>query len=415
MDNLYITRKLEKKISKYLKTPEIIAVVGPRQCGKTTLLKHIFEELKKAVFLTFDDKKILNLFTKNTDEFIELYIKPYNYIFLDEFHYAKEGGKILKYIIDTTAQKKIFISGSSSADLTIQAIKHLVGRIFVFNLWPFDFDEFLSFKNPNLFTLYAKQKRGLAQYAKVKFFPLFGDEILAELKKYYQEYVIFGGYPRVVLSPDREEKFTVLKNIYNTYFLREVKDILGLVDDYKLSQMIKALSLQIGNLVNYEEVRQLSSLSFPTMKKYLNFLEKTYISLFVKPYFKNKRTEIVKNPKIYFFDTGLRNFIVDDFRNIEDRPDAGALLENVVVMQIIKQDLSFRFWRSKQKSEIDFVISLPNNQNLALEIKKSFRKSDYQTKAIRHFQAEYPEIPVLFCAFDLKEEDKNRTLFTPMI
>lgn len=415
MDNNYINRKLEKKIVRYLRTPEIIAVVGPRQCGKTTLLKHIFEGLKKSVFLTFDDKKILNLFTRSTDEFLELYIKPHNYIFLDEFHYAKEGGRILKYIVDTTAQKKIFISGSSSADLTIQAIKYLVGRIFVFNLWPLDFDEFLSFKDPNLFALYAKRKRSLAQYAKAKLFPLFGDEILTELKNHYQEYVVFGGYPRVALTPDREEKLTVLKNIYNTYFLREVKDILGLADDYKLSQMIKALSLQTGSLVNYEEVRQVSGLSFPTMKKYLNFLEKTYISLFVKPYFKNKRTEIVKNPKVYFFDTGLRNFVVEDFRSIEDRPDAGALLENAVAMQIIKQDLSFNFWRSKQKSEIDFVIFLPNNQNIALEIKKSFRKSDYQAKSVRHFQVEHSEIPVIFCAFDLKEEDKNRALFIPIL
>lgn len=415
MNNNYISRTLEKKIIKYLKTSEIIAVVGPRQCGKTTLLKHIFQKLKKSVFLTFDDKKILNLFTRSTDEFIELYIKPYNYIFLDEFHYAQEGGKILKYIIDTITKKKIFISGSSSADLTIQTIKYLVGRIFVFNLWPLDFDEFLSFKNSNLFALYKKQKRNLIQYAKKKSFPLFGNEISAELKKHYQEYIVFGGYPRVVLTSEREEKLTVLKNIYNTYFLREVKDILGLADDYKLSQMIKALALQIGNLVNYEEVRQVSNLSFPTMKKYINFLEKTYISLFVKPYFKNKRTEIVKNPKIYFFDTGLRNCVVDDFRNIEDRPDAGALLENAVAMQIIKQDLNFKFWRSKQKSEIDFVVSLPNNQNLALEIKKSFSKNDYNSKSVRHFQAEHSKIPVVFCAFNLKEEDKKRVLFMPII
>lgn len=415
MNELYISRKLEKKILKYLKTPEIIAVVGPRQSGKTTLMKHIFNGLKKAVFLTFDDKKILNLFSQSPDEFIELYIAPYEYVFLDEFHFAKAGGKILKYIIDTTDNKKIIISGSSSADLTIQAIKYLVGRVFVFNLWPFDFDEFLKFKNPNLFALFSQKKKSLFQYAKNISSVNFGSEVITELKKYYQEYAIFGGYPRVVLTSDREEKITVLKNIYNTYFLREVKDILGLADDYRLTQMIKALALQIGNLVDYEEIRRISNLSFPTMKKYLNFLEKTYISLFVKPYFKNKRTEIVKNPKTYFFDNGLRNFIVEDFRKIQDRTDGGALLENGVAMQLIKQDLNFKFWRNKQKSEIDFVVFASDNKKIALEIKTNFKKSDSQTKSASHFQSEHSEIALRFCSFEFASEIKNQALFIPMI
>ncbi len=415
MNEPYVSRKLEKKILKYLKTPEIIAIVGPRQGGKTTLMKHIFKGLKKAVFLAFDDKKILNLFSQNTDEFIELYIKPNKYIFLDEFHYAKKGGKILKYIIDTTDDKKIIISGSSSAEITIQAIKYLVGRIFVFNLWPFDFDEFLKFKNPNLFTLYSRKKKPIIQYAKQNSRLSFGVDVTEELKKYYQEYVIFGGYPRVVLTSDREEKITVLKNIYNTYFLREVKDILGLADDYKLTQMIKALALQVGNLVDYEEIRRVSNLSFPTLKKYLNFLEKTYISLFVKPYFKNKRIEIVKNPKIYFFDSGLRNFVVEDFRKIQDRPDGGALLENAVAMQLIKQDLSFNFWRNKQKSEIDFVVFASDNKKIALEIKSSFRKSDIKTKSAHHFQSEHPDIALMFCSFEFTPEIRKQALFVPMI
>jgi len=415
MNKPYIRRKLEKKILKYLSAPEILAIVGPRQSGKTTLMKHIFKSLQKAVFLTFDDKKILNLFSQSPDEFIELYIKTNKYIFLDEFHYAKAGGKILKYIIDTTDNKKIIISCSSSADLTIQAIKYLVGRVFVFNLWPFDFDEFLNFKNPNLFALFSKKKKPIPQYAKSVSSVNFGAEIITQLKKYYQEYAIFGGYPRVVLTQDKEEKIIVLKNIYNTYFLREVKDILGLADDYKLTQMIKALALQIGNLVDYDEIRRVSNLSFPTMKKYLNFLEKTYISLFIKPYFKNKRTEIVKNPKTYFFDSGLRNFVVEDFRKIQDRPDGGALLENAVAMQLIKQDLNFNFWRNKQKSEVDFVISMLNNKKLALEIKTSFKKSDSQTKSTRHFMSEHPEIPLIFCSFEFAPGINKQVLFIPMI
>lgn len=407
LENIYIKRKLENTILRFLKTPEIIAVVGPRQSGKTTMLCHIFEDLKKeAVFLSFEDKKVLNLFVHNTDEFIELYIKPYKYTFLDEFHYAKKGGKVLKYIIDST-KAKIFISGSSSIELTVEAVKYLVGRIFVFSLFPLDFEELLGFKDPNLLKLYQKHKIKLKKY-KLTGFGALSLTIMKQLQRYYQDYAVFGGYPRVALSETSEEKRVVLKNIYNTYFLREVKDILGLIDDYKLGQMIKALALQIGNLVQYREISDVSELSFQTVKGYLNFLEKTFICRLVKPYFTNKRTEIVKNPKVYFFDNGLRNLVVEDFRKIGDRPDGGALLENALAMQLIKQEIGFKFWRSKQKSEIDFVIELPEGRRIALEVKKRLRAIDLKSKSARDFQSKHKEIPLSFATYQSISKNKQK-------
>ena len=217
----------------------------------------------------------------------------------------------------------------------------ITSRIFVFSLFPLDFDEILAFKDPNLFKLYKKSKINLKGFSHVsgKADSL---EILADIKKYYQDYLLYGGYPRIILSDAKKEKEIVLRNIYNTYFLREVRDILGLIDDYKFSQMIKVLALQVGNLIDYGEISNMSGLNFRTVKSYLNFLEKTFICRLVRPYFKNKRTEIVKNPKVFFFDNGLRNLIVDDFRKIEDRPDGGAVLENGLAMQLIKQELNFK-------------------------------------------------------------------------
>ncbi|MDO8524417.1 MAG: ATP-binding protein [bacterium] len=418
MKEPYITRKLENTILRYLNTPEIIAIVGPRQSGKTTLLERVFEPLKKqAVFLTFEDKKTLDLFVHNIDEFIELYIKPYKYVFLDEFQYAKKGGKLLKYIIDTQ-KSKIFISGSSSIELTVQAVKYLTGRIFVFSLFPLDFEEYLRFKNPNLFTLYSKRKIALSDYG-LKPFSAISENIVEQIQNHYQDYVIYGGYPRVALATNSDEKKTILQNIYNTYFLREVKDILGLVDDYKLTQMIKALALQIGSLIQYREISDVSELSFQTVKGYLNFLQKTFVAILVKPYFKNKRTEIVKNPKIYFFDTGLRNYIVDDFRKIGDRTDSGFLLENSVAMQLTKQEISFKFWRTKQKSEVDFVLDLGERKKLALEVKKSFRDGDFNSKSARDFKAQHLEVSLFFGSYEQKSEKPKpislNVVFLPMI
>jgi len=208
-----------------------------------------------------------------------------------------------------------------------------------------------------------------------------------------------------VTACDEEEKKEVLKNIYNTYFLREVRDILGLIDDYKLEKLIKALALQIGNLIEYNELGKISEFSYPTLKKYLNFLEKTFICSLVKPYYKNKRTEIVKNPKVYFFDSGLRNVIINDFRKFEDRVDKGQLLENAVFMQLVKGGYEFNFWRDKKKNEMDFILQLSNQKKLALEVKSTFKNS--QSTSISSFKKTYPEIEVVFVFLKIGISFKN--------
>lgn len=396
---MYIKRNLEDKIIRYLETPEIIAVVGPRQCGKTTMLKQIMKSLTDAVSVSFDDQNILGLFEKSPDDFITAYVKGRKYLFIDEFQYAKHGGKVLKYIFDT--QKiKIIISGSSVADLTIHAIKYLVGRVLVVNLYPFNFKEFLSYKNPAYLKLYDayKNKFSLSEENFLEINPPAHEKLL----KYYEEYLVFGGYPRVALEENIETKKEILKNIYNTYFLREVRDILGLIDDYKLGVFIKGLSLQTGSLIEYNELSNLTGYSYSSVKKYLNFLEKTYICKLVRPFFKNKRTEIVKNPKVYFIDAGIRNIAINDFRGIGDRTDKGALLENGLVMQFIKQGIDFNFWRDKKKNEVDFVLSLGNGKISAVESKTSLRGD--RRKSFGIFKKNYPETKILFSYWNTKTE-----------
>ncbi len=406
-NEFYIPRKLEGEIKKYINSPEIIAVMGPRQVGKTTMLKNIFKNLKnnsKAEFITFEDKKILNLFNKDIDSFIDIYIKPNSFLFIDEFQYAEEGGQKLKYIFDTN-KTKIFISGSSSIDLSVKAIKFLVGRIFIFELYQLDFEEFLSFKNEKYSKELKAQKNKFKSFKPVQFSKYISDK----LKAYYEEYAIYGGYPRVVIAKDIEEKKEVLRNIYNTYFLREVKDILGLIDDYKLSKLIRALSLQTSNLIEYKELGRISDYPHNSLKKYMNFLEKTFICSFVKPYYKNKRIEIVKNPKIYFYDTGLRNSIIEDFRGFDERTDAGALLENAVFQQLIKGGYNVNFWRSKKQYEIDFVLPLKEKKTIAIEVKK-YLKTNSST-SVKNFTNTYPNIDVFFVYLEKDKKINNDSCF----
>lgn len=390
---------MSKKILKYLDKPEIIAVVGPRQCGKTTLLKKIAESLTGCLMISFEDRAILSMFENNIDDFIKLYVSGKKYLFIDEFQYAKEGGKKLKYIFDTK-KIKLIISGSSNIDLTVNALKFLVGRIFIFNLYPLDFYEFLSYKADNYLNYWQDLN---SKFWKQKEFKA-GKEVHEILLKNYEEYLLYGGYPRVVIANDPEEKKEVLKNIYNTYFLREVKDILGLIDDYKLDRLVKALALQIGNMIEYKELSLVSEYGYLTLKKYLNFLEKTFICYLIKPFYNNKRTEIVKNPKVFFCDTGLRNAVVNDFRALSDRPDEGAILENGIFQQLIKGNISCNYWRDKQQHEIDFILNLEGGKSLALEVKKLAR--DIRSSSLENFKKTYPNIEKIILYKNKIEEVK---------
>lgn len=366
---MYIKRKLEDTISRYLKSPEVLAIVGPRQSGKTTLIKEIAGRLPSAQMISFEDRDTLSLFERDIKGFAKVYGKA-PYLFIDEFQYAHEGGKKLKYLYDEH-HTKIIITGSSSIDLTVQAVKYLVGRIFIFQLFPFDFQEFLSWKAPNLSATFSSCGQRAADRKKLEL----SHEMHGTFLKLFEEYVLFGGYPRVLAAESQDEKCEVLKNIYSTYFLRDVRDILGLVDDYKFEKLIKALGLQIGNLIDYSELSSLSEYSYVTLKKMLSFLEKTFICALIRPYFTNRRKELVKNPKVYYFDTGLRNSVANDFRALEARGDGGALLENALFQECMKRDIRPQFWRTKTGSEIDFVIA-HHESLVALEVKKG--KSNYR-------------------------------------
>ena len=209
---MYVKRKIENDILRYLSRPEVLAIVGPRQCGKTTTLKRIYAGLKKAIFLSFEDQQILSLFEHNIKSFAETYVVGNKYLFIDEFQYAKHGGKLLKYLYDEY-KIKIIISGSSAVDLSVRAVKFLVGRIFILPMYPFDFYEFLTFKNTSYAKLYHKYRINLKDKISN---PGLAPEQADIFRRYYEEYIIWGGYPAVVLAQAKIDKETILKNIYNT-------------------------------------------------------------------------------------------------------------------------------------------------------------------------------------------------------
>lgn len=395
---MYIKRNLEGLIRKYIDTPEIIAIVGSRQVGKTTLLRYIQEGLDNSVFLTFEDIEIRALFDRDIKSFIEIYIKPYRYIFIDEVQYAGNAGKSLKFIYDTVDSKKIFVSGSSALDLTINTLKYLAGRIFSFYLFPLTFHEFLSYKDPVLSDYYSNMQ--LKEGKKL-------DPVLVErFHSFLEEFIVYGGYPRVVISGDEEERKEVLKNIMNIYMLRDVRDILGLTDDYAMLNLIRALSLQSGNIISYQELSALTQKPLNAVKRYLNLLEKTFIIQLVKPFFTNKRTELVKNPKVYFYDTGLRNAIIGDFKKLEMRQDSGILYENHIFRELICAGYSVKYWRTKSKAEVDFIV----NDKIPVEVKSSIGRPLLGKSLMSFIEKYHPEKIYIFNKDMVEHTKKNDTL-----
>lgn len=371
---VYIKRDIEEEISKYFKTKEIIAVIGARQCGKTTLVNNLLDSInkkgKKINRISFDDVKLLQLFEGDIDSFANLHVKEYDILFIDEVQYSKDSGKKLKYLYDNF-DIKIFISGSSASELSIQSLKYLTGRIFLFTLYPFSFKEFLRARNKKLVLLYEKGK--------------YGKEMISELNKYLREFNLYGGYPRAVLAKTIDEKKKVLEGIYSTYLLKEIREILDLSEDYRLVKLMKALSLQIGNIINYHELSTITGFPYKDLIRYLNILEKTFVCKMVKPYYTNKRTELVKSPKIYFYDLGFRNICIDNFSS--ERADLGSIYENFIYAEMIKHNIFPKYWHTKSGAEVDFVIE-KKNKLIPIEI-KSLLKEAKQTRSFSSFLEKY--------------------------
>lgn len=392
-------RDLKEKIKPYFKRKEIIAIKGPRQAGKTTLMKDLYQELsqkKKCLYLTFEKRDDLEVFDKDIESFKKIYIEDYEIIFIDEFQYAENGGQKLKYLFDTT-KTKFIISGSSSLELTSQTGKYLVGRLFSFDLYPFSFSEFLRVKNQVLLKLTqsASQKLELMLAGKTNILPqkepIKAESLKKKFNKLLEEYIIFGGYPEVILSAKKEEKRQILKGILETYLLRDIKSLLDLATDEELIHIAKFLSLQLGNLVVYQELSSAAGLSFSQLKKHLKILKETYILELISPYCRNKRTELSKNPKIHFLDTGFRNMLIDDFSSLNLRTDAGALFEGFVFTQLkrkIEAIGGIKFWRTKSQAEVDFIIE-KGEEVLPIEVKSSLKEKLKIGKSFHSFLKKY--------------------------
>ncbi len=425
-----INRQLLPEIEKWLERPEIIAIKGPRQSGKTTILKMLKEKLilrdipqKNIIELTFEDRNILSSFQKNPKEFIKSFFSQTQaekyYFLIDEFQYAEEGGQILKLLYDLYACAKFIITGSSSLELASQTGKYLVGRVFSFYLFQFSFGEFISSKSENIFRYFKERNSELWEFIKEGRYPAAVNPPIysSELPAFFEEYAAYGGYPSVALADTHEAKKMVLKNIYDTYV---DKDIVGLLKMGKISGLhvtAELLAGRTGNVVNLHNLAQDAGSYFHKTERHLFILENTYIIRLLRPYFSNKSTELKKSPKIYFVDNGLRNALLNNFNPLSQKPDAGAIVENCVLHQLSAETGTMVFfWRTTGKAEVDFILKTEKGI-VPLEVKYSGLEKPEISRSFRSFVNEYkPERAVILTKGFLWRGKINGTeiLFAPV-
>jgi len=364
-----IKRKYFDLLEKELKNKQITALIGLRQVGKTTCMEYIYEKVKtESIFVRFDNLELLNYFENDIEFFIENFVLPYKYIFIDEIQYSKTSGQKLKYIYDSMKGKKIFISGSSLPELAINSLSYLVGRVNIIQIFPISFKEFIEYKDKIKSKLFDKIRT---------------NSQLKLLNSYFEEYLQFGGYPEIILKDNIDDKKKELENIVNTYLLKEIREILNFENIFEFEKTLRRIALSDGSIVNKSNISAELEINRVNFAKIINILYQTAILYQVQPFLNNKIKEIIKSPKIYLSDLGFKNSLIKNFNKLDLRQDKGAIYENFILNSILSEELQPKFWNYKNEFEVDFI--LEGNDNIfGIEVKSSL-KDDNITSSMKKF------------------------------
>jgi hypothetical protein len=325
-----IERRLKQLILPRLFKGKAIVLTGPRQVGKTTLLQMLMKETdKKALYWNCDEPDIRQKLSNATSTQLKSDTTSAELILIDEAQRVPNIGITLKLLVDNLPDKQVIVTGSSALELSNSINEPLTGRKYEYHVFPFSAEELIE------------QHDSL------------------EESRLLERRMIFGSYPEVVNLPGDERE--TLTNLVNSYLY---KDIFAFQDVRKpeiIEQLLQALALQIGSEVSFNELSQLLGLNSQTIQRYVDLLEKTFVVFHLRSFSRNVRNELKKSRKIYFYDNGVRNAVLGDFKPLQLRQDAGALWENYLVSERMKHNsysLFFGksyFWRTQQQQEIDYL------------------------------------------------------------
>ncbi len=325
-----VKRALKEVLKKRIDYKKAIVVLGPRQVGKTTLISEIASELTNDyLYINGDDPSIRLLWNNPTQAFINNYIGHYKVIVFDEAQRLDNIGLSAKMIIDAKKNIQLFISGSSSLEITNKINEPLTGRKWEYRLYPLSWGEINE------------------QFSFAKTIPLLND------------FLVTGMYPEVITNPGNARE--ILSNLAGSYLYKDILESGGIRRPDILLKLLQALAWQVGNEVSYNELSQTIGADKKTVNDYIDLLEKAFVIFRLNPFARNLRNEISSTRKVYFYDNGVRNTIINNFAPIAERNDKGALWENFIISERKKQ-LAYTgfhgntyFWRNTNQAEIDYV------------------------------------------------------------
>lgn len=378
-----IKRNLFSEVKAHLDKPEITLIIGPRQAGKTTLMYELIDDLKKTnektVFLSLDNDSDRPFFDSQEALISKIELElgtDKGYVFIDEIQRKVDAGLFLKGVYDRNLPYKLIVTGSGSVELKEKVHESLAGRKRLFELGTLSFVEFVNYKTG------YRYDTSLTEFFSVD---------TARTQKYVEEYLNFGGYPKVVLAQTEDEKRIIIQDIYQSYLEKDIAALLNIQKTEHLTNLVRILASQAGGMINVSELSSTLGISVHTVNNYLWYLEKTFVISKLTPFFRNIRKEITKTPVYYFVDLGLKNYAQKKFGTAFRDVSDGHLFENFVYL-LIKEKLvppaSLHFWRTQDKAEVDFVIDT-GDKIIPIEVKRTTLTRPEITRSFRSFLGKY--------------------------
>lgn len=357
-----IERTQAEKLKSLIGSNKAITLMGARQVGKSTLIHSLLDSDDRVLWLNGDDDDVRELFKSINSTRLKTIIGNKQIIVIDEAQRIPDIGLRIKLITDQIHGVQVIATGSSSFELSSKINESLAGRKRELKLFPLTFAEMVKH------TSFLEEQRMLSHR------------------------MIYGYYPEVISTPSEEKE--ILKELTESYLYKDLLSVDGIHKADVLVRLLKAMSLQIGNQVSYNELSILLGIDSKTVEKYISILEKSYIIFRLGSFSRNLRNELKTSRKIYFWDLGIRNAVIGNFSSLENRADCGAMWENFVISERLKGNeynslfTQSYFWRTKDQSEIDYVEEA-DRAMAAFEFKWNSSKSG--AKCPESFAKAYPE------------------------